>query len=47
MYLTDEPEVMADERHAAVPIVDGSCQRVNGLHIQMICRLILHTARDS
>ncbi len=41
-HLTDEPEVVADQHHAAIPLVDGSRQRVNCLHVQVICRLILH-----
>ncbi len=41
-HLTDEPEVVADQHHAAIPVVDGSCQRVDRLHVQVIRRLILH-----
>ena len=33
VHLTDEPEVMAHEHHAAIPVVDGSCQGVNSLHV--------------
>ena len=32
-YLRDEPEVMADEDKAAVPVIDRTCQRVDGLDV--------------
>ena len=39
-YLLDEPEVVANEHHAAVKLVDGFCQRVDSLDIQVIGGLV-------
>lgn len=38
--LVDEPEVVADEHHAAVEVVDGVGECVDGLHVQMVGRLV-------
>lgn len=39
-YLLDEPEVVADEHHATVELVDGLGQRVDGLDVQVIGGLV-------
>lgn len=39
-HLIDKPEVVTDEHHAAFEVVDGVAQSVDGLHVQMISRLV-------
>ena len=40
MYLTDQPEVMTDQHQPSLKAVDGVSQGINGLHVQMVGRLI-------
>ena len=35
-HLVNEPEVVADEDHAAVKVVDGVGEGVDGLHVEMV-----------
>lgn len=39
-YLLNESEVVADEHHAALKVIDGVRQRVDGLDVQVISRLV-------
>lgn len=39
-YLLDEPKVVADEHDAAVKLVDGLGQHVDGLDVQVVGGLI-------
>ena len=46
-HLVDEPEVVGHQHHAALEVVDGVRQRVDGLQVQMVCRLIQQQLQDS
>ena len=39
-HLVNEPEVVADEDHAAVKVVDGVGEGVDGLHVEMVGGLV-------
>mmetsp|Transcript_32749 Transcript_32749/g.83666 ORF Transcript_32749/g.83666 Transcript_32749/m.83666 type:complete len:262 (-) Transcript_32749:1342-2127(-) len=39
-YLVNQAEVVADQHQPAVEALDGLRQRVDGLHVQMVCWLI-------
>jgi hypothetical protein len=45
-HLVDEPEVVGHQHHAALEVVDGVRQRVDGLQVQMVCRLIQQQLQD-
>ena len=38
--LVNEPEVVTHKHHAALKAVDGTSKRVNGLHVQVVGRLV-------
>ena len=39
-HLLNEPEVVADQHHAALVIVDGVGEGIDGLDVQVICGLV-------
>lgn len=39
-HLLDESEVMADQHHTTLKVIDGICQGVNGLNVQVVGGLI-------
>lgn len=39
-HLLDEPEVMADQHQTALKVVDGICQSVDGLDVQVVGGLV-------
>jgi len=45
-HLIDQTEIVAHENQAAVVVVDGFCQRVDTLDIQMVSRLRTEDTND-
>ena len=39
-YLIDEPEVVRHEDHPALELVDGVCEGVDGLHVEVVGRFV-------
>jgi hypothetical protein len=46
-HLVDEPEVVGHQHHAALEVVDGVRQRVDGLQVQVVGRLIQQQLQGS
>ena len=39
-HLLDESEVMADQHHTALKVIDGICQGIDGLNVQVVGGLV-------